>query len=96
MALYFECRINENALFQTVFLAILPTGMKAQSEFFEILKINRVKIAVLLIRSDFDQENRFNFSYSDASNKRIPSPRKKALPVGKIAKKKKSEGLRFC
>jgi len=26
MALYFECRINKNALLQTVFLAILPTG----------------------------------------------------------------------
>jgi len=26
MALYFECRINKNALLLTVFLAILPTG----------------------------------------------------------------------
>jgi len=26
MALYFECRINKNALLQAVFLAILPTG----------------------------------------------------------------------
>jgi len=26
MALYFECRINKNALFQAVFLAILPAG----------------------------------------------------------------------
>jgi len=26
MALYFECRINKNALLQSVFLAILPTG----------------------------------------------------------------------
>jgi len=26
MALYFECRININAILQTVFLAILPTG----------------------------------------------------------------------
>jgi len=27
MALYFECRINKNTLLQTVFLAILPTGL---------------------------------------------------------------------
>jgi len=27
MALYFECRINKNALFQIVFLVILPTGI---------------------------------------------------------------------
>jgi len=26
MALYFECRINKNALLQTVTMAILPTG----------------------------------------------------------------------
>jgi len=26
MALYFQCRINKNALLQTVFLAILPLG----------------------------------------------------------------------
>jgi len=26
MARYFECQINKNALLQTVFLAILPTG----------------------------------------------------------------------
>jgi len=26
MTLYFECRIDKNALFQTVFLAFLPTG----------------------------------------------------------------------
>jgi len=26
MALYFECRIKKNALFQTVFWAIFPTG----------------------------------------------------------------------
>jgi len=27
IALYFECRINKSALLQTVFLAIMPTGM---------------------------------------------------------------------
>jgi len=27
MTLYFECRINKNALLHTVFMAILPTGM---------------------------------------------------------------------
>jgi len=27
MALYFECQINKNALLQTAFLAILPTGL---------------------------------------------------------------------
>jgi len=26
MAVYFECQINKNALFETVFLAILTTG----------------------------------------------------------------------
>jgi len=33
MALYFECRISNNALLQTVFLAILPTG-KASGLFY--------------------------------------------------------------
>jgi len=26
MSVYFECLINKNALLQTVFLAVLPTG----------------------------------------------------------------------
>jgi len=31
MALYFECRINKNALLQTVFVAILLTGFAFHS-----------------------------------------------------------------
>jgi len=31
MALYFECRINKNALHQAAFLAILPTGLKLKT-----------------------------------------------------------------
>jgi len=35
MALQFECRINKNALFQTVFFAILHTGKAEISYFFQ-------------------------------------------------------------
>jgi len=36
MALYFECRINKNALLQSVFLAILFTG----KEYTNDMKVN--------------------------------------------------------
>jgi len=31
MAVYFECRIYKNALLQTLFLAILPTGNSSEN-----------------------------------------------------------------
>jgi len=34
MAMYFECRINKNTLLQTVFWAILPTGIVISREGF--------------------------------------------------------------
>jgi len=33
MALYFQCRINKNAILQIVFLPILPTGSHLIGEF---------------------------------------------------------------
>jgi len=37
-ALYFECRINKNALFQTVFLAIWPTGISQDNSSLTTLR----------------------------------------------------------
>jgi len=40
MALYFECQINKNELFQIVFLAILPTRYGKERVAFITVTIN--------------------------------------------------------
>jgi len=39
MTLYFECRVNKNALLQTTFLVILPTGWKLRYFIFFTTKL---------------------------------------------------------
>jgi len=54
MALYFECLINKNALFQTVFLAVFPTGLYDYTIFYDrnaYVSITWFKLATVISKT---------------------------------------------